>query len=306
AAEGHARGGSRQAQRAGARVHKRHVLPSRRGEDLRLRLGLSSRGRGLGGPAAARGRLRLSRGAPRPPLRGGQGDRAGDRDDARGGHGGPPRDGAAQRHDGRRPRPAHGHPRRQKDAIPGPAPRRRRPERRDHRGAQAGRPGGQGAGRPPLHLDGEAPAAGHPRPETQQPQQATRGRGAPAGARSGRRRGPYARPDGRRRHLQRDQLLCCQARGGLDLDRPLQPQRHHAPDGGRALQGRRDTRLRAPLLPHRGLRRRRGVRHRYLRRPDPRHRGGRENHRLGGHGPDDPPPEQPLHRGRCALGLRGL
>ena len=117
------------------------------------------------------------------------------------------------------------------------------------------------------------PYPGRARPQAEHPQQAQRHHRLHPGVLGGRRRGVDARPARLRRHLQLHALLHRPARRAVDVVRRVLPRRHHA--GGGAAGGARGRHpdLRARLQPDRRLRRRRGLRHRHLRRDRAGQRG---------------------------------
>jgi len=251
------------------------------------------------GHSPARRRVRLPGPAPRPPLRGRKGDRPRHRHDARGDHGSPARDRPPQRHGRllRRTRAPDGHARGQEDPLAGPASGGRRSQRRHHCRAQGGRPRCERAGLQALHLDGALPAARHTGPEAQLPQQDARGDRPRAGPQGRRRRGVDAGSHGSRGDLQRHKFLRRAARGGVDLDRPLLPERHHPAHDHRPLPYLGHTRLRAVLLPHRRVRGGRGVRDGHLRRHNAGRGGGRAQDRDRRTRRTDRPPYGPVRGG---------
>ena len=193
--------------------------------DQRLR----ARRRRLGGPARHRGRPRVPRRAPRPPVRGREGDRRWtsastarelDRalDETLAANG--MRDGVHVRLMVTRgvKRTPYQDPR----VVVGPATvviiaEYKQAEARDAR-----------AGHPPVHRARPPRLSRRAGPEAQQPQQAQLHHRVHPGDRGRRRRGADARPARLRRHLQLDPLLHRAQGRGVDVDRRLLPRRHHA------------------------------------------------------------------------------
>ena len=121
--------------------------------------------------------------------------------------------------------------------------------------------------------------------ETQQPQQAQLHHGLHPGLYGRRRRRPDARSARLRRDLQFDPLLHRTQGRGLDFDRTVLPRRHHPVERAGGLPRSRNCGLREVLQPDRRLWRRRGLRHRHVRR---RRAGPRDRrpHRRRRHGAD--------------------
>ena len=134
----HARLRRRPPQRRDPDLGQRRAAAPRARGGLGLRLRLRARRRRLGGAAGPRRPPGLPRDAPRPALRGRPGDPDGRRADPRRAHRRDLRHAARQRHGRRRARAADGDPRREVDALPGPAGHRRAGDGGDHRRAQGG------------------------------------------------------------------------------------------------------------------------------------------------------------------------
>ena len=112
-----------------------------------------------------------------------------------------------QRDGRRRARPADGDPRREVDAVPGPAGDRRTRDGRGHRRAQGADAGDRRRRHHAVHHPRAPGLPRHPRPEAQRAQQAQRHHRLHPGLHRGRRRGADARPARVRRDLQQHALL---------------------------------------------------------------------------------------------------
>ena len=203
----------------------------------------------------------LPRRAPRPAVRGREGDRARHRPRPRGADAGALRDAGRQRDDRRRAHPADGHARRQAHAVPGSARHDRAGDGRDHRrvqGRRCPRRSTRGSRSSPCTCAAAAPTC-----RTRSSTRTASSTASPPASRphGRRRRGADARPARLRRDLQLDALLHRRARGEVwTSTRRLLPRRHHPRQRAASLPRGGHPGVREELQPDRRLRRRRGLR----------------------------------------------
>ncbi len=212
------------------------------------------------------GQARLPRSPPRPAVRGCKGHCDGYRPQSRRADAAALFDARCQQDERRRPCAIDGHARRAFNALPGSARGRVAGDGRDHSRIQGAAGRRARAGPQAVHRPRPARRSGGAGPEDQLAFQAQLHPRLDPGDAGRRGRGADARPARLRRDVQLDPFLHRAEGRGVDLQRQILPRRHHPRPGARSCAGGGNSGDREGLLADRCLRRRRGVRHRHLRR----------------------------------------